>query len=76
MILFSNIPKSKGKRDEKKRPSAIHVALGQKAANLKKEAILRIIQHPKLQGLPFILETPNEDEGYKEEIAFVKANMI
>lgn len=41
MILFSNIPKSKGKRDEKKRPSAIHAAqcLGQKAANLNKEAI-------------------------------------
>lgn len=51
-----------------------HERLGQ--GNLGKEAILRIIQHPKLQGLPFILETPNEDEGYKEEIAFVKANMI
>ena len=51
-----------------------HERLGQ--GNLGKEAILRIIHHPKLQGLPFILETPNEDEGYKEEIAFVKANMI
>ena len=32
------------------------------------EAMKRIALHPALQGLPFILETPNEDEGYIEEI--------
>ncbi|MBR2996695.1 MAG: deoxyribonuclease IV [Lachnospiraceae bacterium] len=32
------------------------------------EAMKRIALHPVLQGLPFILETPNEDEGYIEEI--------
>ena len=29
--------------------------------------------HEKLQGLPFILETPNDDEGYAAEIAMVKS---
>lgn len=32
------------------------------------EAMKRIARHPLLQGLPFVLETPNEDEGYIEEI--------
>ena len=32
------------------------------------EAMKRIALHPALQGLPFILETPNEDEGYIAEI--------
>ena len=31
-------------------------------------AMKRIARHPLLQGLPFVLETPNEDEGYIEEI--------
>ncbi|KGG80328.1 endonuclease IV [Caloranaerobacter azorensis H53214] len=32
------------------------------------EAILNVLNHPQLKDLPFILETPNEIEGYKEEI--------
>ena len=36
------------------------------------EAIARIINHPALRDLPFILETPNEDEGYAEEIRLLK----
>ncbi len=32
------------------------------------EAMKRIILHPALQRLPFILETPNDEEGYIEEI--------
>ena len=36
------------------------------------EAFERIINHPKLRNLPFYLETPNEIEGYKEEIALLK----
>lgn len=35
---------------------------------LGNEAMKRIARHPLLQGLPFVLETPNEDEGYIEEI--------
>ncbi|MBE5995902.1 MAG: deoxyribonuclease IV [Lachnospiraceae bacterium] len=32
------------------------------------EAMRRIALHPLLQGLPFVLETPNDDEGYMAEI--------
>ena len=37
------------------------------------EAIERIINHPALRNLPFFLETPNEIDGYTEEIAFLKS---
>lgn len=37
------------------------------------DAIARIINHPALAGLPFILETPQEeDEGYGLEIALLR----
>lgn len=36
------------------------------------EAFKRIINHPKLAHLPFYLETPNELEGYKEEIELLR----
>lgn len=36
------------------------------------EAISRIINHPKLKGIPFFLETPNELEGYAREIELLK----
>lgn len=35
-------------------------------------AMGRILKHPKLQGLPVILETPNDDDGWAEEIALLK----
>lgn len=35
-------------------------------------AMERIATHPLLIGKPFILETPNEDDGYAEEIAMIK----
>lgn len=38
------------------------------------EAIFNVINHPKLKQLPFYLETPNEFEGYKSEIALLKRN--
>ena len=50
-----------------------HEKLGRGA--LGDEAMRRIAQHPALQGLPFILETPNDDEGYMEEIRTVKSWM-
>lgn len=37
------------------------------------DAFGRIINHPLLRNLPFLLETPNELEGYKEEIALLKS---
>ena len=43
-----------------------HEKLGQ--GFLGMEAMKRIALHPALEGLPFILETPNDDEGYMAEI--------
>lgn len=40
--------------------------------NLGLEAMKRVATHPLLVGKPFILETPNEDEGYAREIALFK----
>ena len=40
--------------------------------SLSIEVIKRIITHPALETLPFILETPNDEEGYAEEIALCK----
>lgn len=37
------------------------------------EAIIRIINHPNLKNLPFYLETPNELDGYAEEIELLKS---
>lgn len=36
------------------------------------EAFRRIVTHPLLRELPFYLETPNELEGYQEEIILLK----
>ena len=43
-----------------------HEKLGRGAIGM--EAMRRIALHPALQGRPFILETPNDDAGYMEEI--------
>lgn len=36
------------------------------------DALKSVVRHPALQGLPFILETPNDDAGYEEEIRTVR----
>lgn len=36
------------------------------------EALRRVVHHPKLQGLPFCLETPNELDGYEAEIRMLR----
>ena len=38
------------------------------------EALARVTNHPALRDLPFILETPNEHEGYKNEIELLRSN--
>lgn len=48
-----------------------HAKLGEGKIGL--EAMKRVATHPLLQGKPFILETPNEDDGYAKEIAIVKS---
>lgn len=40
------------------------------------EAFTRIINHPVLRDLPFILETPNDDAGWTDEIARLRAARI
>lgn len=40
------------------------------------EAFTRIINHPALRDLPFILETPNDDAGWTDEIARLRAARI
>ena len=40
------------------------------------EAFTRIINHPALRELPFILETPNDDAGWTDEIARLRAARI
>ena len=36
-------------------------------------ALSAVTKHPKLRELPFILETPNDNEGYAEEIALLRS---
>lgn len=49
-----------------------HAKLGE--GTIGSDALIRFINHPKLKHLPFILETPNEFDGYKKEIEFLRAN--
>lgn len=51
-----------------------HARIGE--GTIGEEAIIRIINHPKLKGLPFYLETPNEDEGYAREIKLLKERRL
>ena len=37
------------------------------------EAIVRVLCHPALKELPFLLETPNELDGYEKEIRMLRA---
>lgn len=48
-----------------------HAKLGQ--GNIGIEAIEKIVNHPCLKHLPFILETPNDLAGYKKEINLVRS---
>lgn len=48
-----------------------HEKIGEGTIGL--EAMVRIINHPALSNLPFILETPNQTDGYGREIACLKA---
>lgn len=47
-----------------------HQKIGEGSLGL--EAMTRVINHPKLTHLPFLLETPNELDGYAKEIKLLK----
>ncbi|MGL5313544.1 MAG: deoxyribonuclease IV [Peptostreptococcaceae bacterium] len=50
-----------------------HSVIGEGEIGL--DAILRFMTHPKIEHLPFFLETPLEDEGHKEEIKMLKEHL-
>ena len=47
-----------------------HAKIGE--GKIGAEAMRRVALHPLLEGRPFILETPNDDEGYRREIQMVR----
>lgn len=48
-----------------------HAKIGQGHIGL--EALVRIISHPALRDLPFCLETPNDLDGYAQEIRLLRS---
>ena len=48
-----------------------HARIGE--GKIGMEALVHIIKHPALREIPFILETPNDDSGWTEEIHVLKA---
>lgn len=51
-----------------------HEKIGKGAIGI--QAFERIINHKYLRDLPFLLETPNEIDGYAEEIALLKGRYV
>ena len=49
-----------------------HAKIGE--GQIGADALIRVINHPMLKNLPFILETPNDIEGYAKEIKFLREN--
>jgi len=47
-----------------------HAKIGE--GKIGKEALIRVINHDALFTLPFILETPNDEDGYRKEIALLR----
>lgn len=47
-----------------------HAKIGEGEIGL--EALVRVIRHPALAEIPFILETPNDDAGWTREIAVLR----
>lgn len=51
-----------------------HEKIGEGSIGL--DTFVKIINHKKLQGIPMLLETPNELDGYEKEIALLKSKYI
>ena len=49
-----------------------HACIGKGKIGL--DALVRVINHPRLRDLPFYLETPNDLDGYRDEIALLSAH--
>lgn len=48
-----------------------HAVIG--GGKIGAEALVRVINHEALRELPFILETPNDHDGYKQEIEMLRS---
>ena len=61
--------------NDSKNPLSAHKDRHEKIGEgyIGKDAFERIVNHPVLRDLPMFLETPNELDGYKAEIAFLKS---
>ncbi len=51
-----------------------HACIGKGKIGL--DALVRVINHPKLRDLPFYLETPNDLDGYRAEIALLSSYVL
>ena len=51
-----------------------HAMIGE--GYIGKNALLRVLCHEKLRHLPFILETPTDDDGHKLEIGMLRASAL
>ena len=49
-----------------------HEKIGEGTIGL--DTLIKVINHPKLKHLPFILETPNDHDGYAREIALLRSH--
>ena len=60
--------------NDSKNPMTAHKDRHEKIGegHIGSETLIKVVNHPQLKGLPFILETPNEDEGYANEISFFR----
>ena len=70
MVSLKNLTGSSGLRNDSLNDLGSHkdrhARIGEGRIGL--EALVRVIRHPCLEGIPFILETPNDDEGWAAEI--------
>ena len=51
-----------------------HACIGKGKIGL--DALVRVINHPLLRDLPFYLETPNDLDGYRDEIALLSSRRV
>lgn len=51
-----------------------HAVIG--GGEIGMDALLHVVRHPALSGLPFYLETPLDDAGHGEEIAGLKKTLL
>ena len=60
--------------NDSKNPFASHKDRHEKIGegSLGLETFERMVNHPKLKGIPIYLETPNELEGYAREILLLR----